>query len=322
MILQTRNLSKQFKLKAGLFSSGKTKVHAVENVNLAIAKGTSFGIVGESGSGKSTLARLLAGAYKIDGGEIEFFIKGKSSKFTIDSNFKTYKKEIADSVKYIFQDPASSLNPRMTIEEILFSGYKYSRLWKDKDAAYEKAKEIFKLIGLADNIFDKRPADFSGGQRQRISIARALMFEPEILICDEIVSALDLSIQSQILNLIADLKKELGLTIIFISHDLNVVSYICDTIAVMHSGVILEQGSALELSTSPRHPYTQFLYSSMPGKTQVFEEKSNQNVNQLQKLESCPYVLRCPYAMEICHKQLPELKEVEKGHQIACFVIA
>ncbi|MBN2652638.1 MAG: ABC transporter ATP-binding protein [Spirochaetales bacterium] len=319
MIIRVENLSKSFKLKAGLFTSGKSRVYAVDDVSLSVKKGESFGIVGESGSGKSTLARLIAGAYKIDSGRLEFNLTEKNFLFDSETRLSKFRKESGNRVKYIFQDPASSLNPRMSIEEILFSGYKYSGQWKGREEARKKAEKIFSLIGMASNIFDKRPSDFSGGQRQRISIARALMFDPEILICDEIVSALDLSIQSQILNLIADLKQELSLTLLFISHDLSVVSYICDTIAVMYGGIILELGSSEQISTKPLHPYTQFLYSSMPGRTPLFTETSNQGLSQLEKLHSCPYFNRCPYADNKCRTEKPQLKKVSDGREVACW---
>ena len=312
--LIVKNLSTYFKLDAGLFGAGGKKVYALNNVSFELKKGENYGIVGESGSGKTTLAKTIAGIFKLS--------EGSFSHLAI--------------VKYVFQDPASSLNPRMNVYSLLTDGYLYSkrgkmllkRLLKEspekkkKELLLEKTVAVLKSVGLSNDVLERRPSDFSGGQRQRISLARALMYEPEILICDEVVSALDVSIRSQILNLLVKLKKEYNFSMIFIAHDLSVVSYICDRIGVMIGGRIVEEADAKKLISAPLHPYSQLLYNSMPevGKKFKMEEKINPELfyNPIEKPVGCPFAKRCPKAISRCEVEIPALKGGER--KVACLL--
>lgn len=263
VILKVENLSTHFNLGAGLFASSKEKVKALDDVSFGLYKGENFGIVGESGSGKTTLAKTIASIFKKSGG-----------------SYTIYDKESPFVLSYVFQDPASSLNPRMSVYDLLTHGYKYGvkkhakSLPKverrdllstlKKSELVKKATEVLESVGLDESALSRRSSDFSGGQRQRISLARALMFRPSILICDEVVSALDLLVQAQILNLLVKLKKQYQFSMIFIAHDLAVVSYICDRVAVMHKGKIIEIRSAYDIVNNPKESYTKELYQAIP----------------------------------------------------------
>lgn len=255
-ILRVENLSQRFKL-------GKTFFKAVDDVSFEIKKGESFGLVGESGSGKTTTGRSIIGLYEIWGGRVWF--QGK----LISTAYKDEKKQAQENVKFtrriqmIFQDPIASLNPRMTVREIVAEGLIVAGE-KDKERIDEKVYESLRLVGLLPEHAGRYPHEFSGGQRQRIGIARSLIMKPELLIADEPVSALDVSIQAQVVNLLNDLKKELGLTVLFIAHDLSVVKYFCDRIAVMNAGKIVELAPSKELFAKPLHPYTKSLLSAIP----------------------------------------------------------
>jgi len=232
------------------------------------------------------------------------------------------KKELAayrERVKYVFQDPARSLNPRMTVYGVLTSGYRWSSRWISAKAARNAAGAILAEVGLSAGDLDRRPADFSGGQRQRISIARALLLEPELLICDEVVSALDVSIQGQILNLLLDLRERRGLSMLFIAHDLKVASYFCDRIGVMYKGELMEESPARDFYRTCRHPYTQLLFSCVADKEKRSETNRTVRQDTVSEAAGCPFAPRCPIADERCFTEHPEFRQLVDGHKIRCF---
>jgi ABC-type oligopeptide transport system ATPase subunit len=262
-MLELRDVHKRYDLQAGFFAPVGRYVYAVNGISLTVGENEVYGLVGESGCGKTTTARLIVRMHDPDSGVIRFTDRD-GRVFDIPELAKNELKVLRQRVKYIFQDPAKSLNPRMNVEQILLTGYRYSPLWPGKQQAREEAKRILDDVGLKPADLDRRPADFSGGQRQRIAIARALMAKPRLLICDEVVSALDVSIQGQILNLLLRLKEEYKLSMLFIAHDLAVVSYISDRIGVMYRGLLMEEAASRELVAERRHPYTRHLYAAIP----------------------------------------------------------
>lgn len=297
-LVVVKNLTKKFALESGFFSRKDRFVYAVNDVSFSIERGTTYGLVGESGSGKSTTAKLLVGMYKKDGGTIEF--------------------NSCTSAKYIFQDPARSLNPRMSVYSILTDSLKYSKKYPGKQKALEMAQKIIEEVGLDKKDLERRPSEFSGGQRQRISIARALLSDPEFLICDEVVSALDVSIQGQILNLLQDLRKKRNLTYLFIAHDLRVSCYFCDVIGVMYGGVLVEEAPAAQIYKTALHPYTKFLFEGAQGKAEL---NCGEVKTALSTLKGCPFAHRCPNALERCRNEIPDWKSVEDGHKVRCFAL-
>ena len=290
-LLKVRDVTKRFRLEAGLFASGKKQVFALNGVSFSVAEGETYGLVGESGSGKSTLA-----------GEMIFF--GRDGTFRLDAAEGRRHPLLSRKIKYVFQDPAASLDPRMTVEEILTIGVRYAKLYT-RSGAREKATALLEAVGMAADSLKRRPADFSGGQRQRISLARALMSDPELLICDEVVSALDVSIRGQILNLLNRLKKEFGFAMLFIAHDLSVVSYISDRIGVMYGGRLVEEGTVGGLFDNPLHPYTQLLFSCVPDAGGEFlrTSGSGEPFDAVNPPIGCPFAPRCPIADSECRKK-------------------
>ena len=314
-MISLKSLSKRYDLQAGFFAPVGRYVYAVNGISLELRDNEIYGLVGESGCGKTTTARMIIRMEEPTDGEIQY--RDETEEFSVTSLKKEGLRRYRSRVKYIFQDPARSLNPRMSIEDILLAGYRYSPYWPGKGQARQEAAEIMKEVGLSGDDLERRPADFSGGQRQRISIARALIQQPRVLICDEVVSALDVSIQGQILSLLLRLKEERNLSMLFIAHDLAVVSYISDRIGVMYRGLLVEEAPAKRLSTERRHPYTQHLYSAIPqlGKAYApmpkgtFSEKPDPTVSPLEATELAGL------AETVAGR--PFMREVDTGHYVS-----
>lgn len=303
------------------FNVGRGKVlKAVDHVHFTIYKGETLGLVGESGCGKSTTGRCLVKLYEPAAGTITY--KGKDIfKYTREEE-KAFRK----NVQMIFQNPHSSLNPRMTVKDIIGSGMKLHGLATDKDVD-QKVEAILKRVGLNRDHMSRFPHEFSGGQKQRIGIARALAVEPEFVICDEPISALDVSIQSQVVNMLEDMQHEMGLTYLFIAHDLSVVRHISHRIGVMYLGTMVELAESYELNRHPLHPYTKTLLSAVPvPDPQV--SRSRQRIvlegdipSPMNPPSGCRFHTRCPYATEKCKQVVPTFKEYEKGHWVACHLL-
>ena len=314
-VIQVCNLRKRFGLDAGFFAKADQHVYAVNDVSFEIKKGQTYGLVGESGCGKTTTARLMIRMYESDSGSVLYCADGGCQDVQ-----KMNKKQLAlfrEKVRYVFQDPSRSLDPRLTVYDILTSSLKYSSKWKGKEDARAKAAAILEETGLDAKDLDRKPSEFSGGQRQRISIARGLIMEPEVLVCDEVVSALDVSVQAQILNLLQDLRKKRGLSFLFIAHDLKVSCWFCDTIGVMYRGMLVEEGPAKDMYKDAVHPYTQALFAGAGGNYKI--EKNGEMNTLLESPKGCPYAHRCSRASEKCREEIPEWKEVSEGHKIRCF---
>jgi len=315
-ILEVKNLFMDFNLNAGFFAKNEKRVYALNDISFTLEKGKTYGIVGESGCGKTTTARLISKMYTPTEGNIIYYGNDSENGEDIFKLTKKETKKYLEKVKYIFQDPSRSLNPRMNIEGILTSGLRYSSMWNGKEDAKQRAAEVLKEVGLSEDDLFRHPQEFSGGQRQRISIARGLIMEPEILICDEVVSALDVSVQGQIINLLSEIKEKRNLSYIFITHDLRVATYFCDTIGVMYRGKLMEESSAKDLYKDCAHPYTKLLFEG----AQNTLTQSNTEVNSVLSLEEgCPFFERCTYRDENCTKKCPELHELEPGHKLRCY---
>jgi len=322
-VLTISGLCKRFNLEAGFFARFGRFVNAVNDISFSIGKNEAYGLVGESGCGKTTTARLLVRMYEADAGEIIYKSAGKSLSVT-----KLKKNELKfyrEKVRYVFQDPARSLNPRMSVYEVLVSGCRkpLEKRGVSEKELRKKAADILEEVGLQAADLDKRPSEFSGGQRQRISIARSLLMEPEVLICDEVVSALDVSIQGQILNLLLDIRKRRNISFLFIAHDLKVACYFCDRIGVMYKGELMEEARANDLYIEGLHPYTKLLFSSAAGNANKSiirnEELGMRNSSSNSSLPSCSFAPRCPDAEERCRREHPALTEIKEGHLIRCF---
>lgn len=314
-ILVAKNIKKYFPIKKGFFLRHVADVKAVDDVSLVVKKGETLGLVGESGCGKSTLGRTLIRLYEPTSGEIEF-----EQKDFLKSNGKELRDHRKD-IQMIFQDPYASLDPRMTVGQIIEQPFVIHNILKPEERE-AKVKELLELVGLRPSHINRYPHEFSGGQRQRICIARAIALNPRLIICDEPVSALDVSIQAQILNLLKDLQEKLGLTYIFISHDLSVIEHICDRVAVMYLGKIVEIGSRDELFKNPQHPYTQALLGSIPsigtGKKKMAKILTGEIPSPINPPSGCTFHPRCAYKHDRCSQEIPQLEGSEK-HQSACF---
>lgn len=318
-LVVVKNLKKYFPIKGGFFQKTVGNVHAVENVSFSIRKGETLGIVGESGCGKSTTGRTMLRLLEKTEGEVYF--EGKEI-FGLD---KKEMVKLRTDMQMIFQDPYSSLNPRKTVNALVGEALVEHGLVKKGKEMNDKVAEVIERCGLAPYHARRYPHEFSGGQRQRIGIARALALEPKFIVCDEPVSALDVSIQSQVINLLMDLQEEMGLTYLFISHDLSVVKHISDRIGVMYLGGMVELASKDELYSNPLHPYTQALLSAIP----VPDPKSKKSRIILKgdipspsnPPSGCRFHTRCPYAMDRCKNEVPEYKEVSEDHFVACHLV-
>lgn len=315
-ILEVRNVKKYFPLKKGRYKEGDPCVKAVDNVSFDLYEGETLGLVGESGCGKSTLGRTIIRLYEPTAGEIVF--EGR------DIN-KLSRKEMRDlrtEMQFIFQDPYSSLNPRMNVFNILAEPLLAHKKFKRGPELEAYVKDLMEKCGLPGYYCYRFPHQFSGGQRQRIGIARSLALNPSFIICDEPVSALDVSIQSQILNLMMDMQEEENISYIFISHDLSVVKHISDRVGVMYLGNMVELGDKEEIYSNPCHPYTRALMAAIPqpdpdkrSEMKLIEGEIPSNVNTP---SGCKFHPRCPYAKDICKEQVPEVKEVKPRHFVQC----
>ncbi|KXS49486.1 MAG: peptide/nickel transport system ATP-binding protein [Halanaerobium sp. 4-GBenrich] len=318
-LLEVKNLKKYFPVKAGIFKKTVAHVKAVDDISFAVKEGETLGLVGESGCGKSTTGRTILRLLEATAGEVIF--EGKS---VMDLDKKAMR-AIRRDMQIIFQDPYASLNPRMTVADIVGEPLDIHKLAKNKKERNEKVREILENVGLGAEYMHRYPHEFSGGQRQRIGVARALAVDPKLIIADEPVSALDVSVQAQVVNLLQDLQKEYGLTYLFIAHDLSVVKHISDRVAVMYLGKIVELTDKHELYSNPKHPYTQSLLSAIPEADP--KKKKNRIVlegdvpSPVDPPSGCRFHPRCPKAFEPCSVKEPEFKEYGDGHFAACHLL-
>lgn len=315
-LLEARGLTKHFESRRSfIFGAKPNPVQAVNGVTLELDRGEALGVVGESGCGKSTLARMLVGLVRPTSGTIRF--EGRE----LAGRGPAERRELYRSIQFVFQDPYSSLNPRKSVRQILSTPLR--RLaGLDGQSLETRLHELMALVNMRSEALEKNPHEFSGGQNQRIGIARALASDPRLIILDEPVSALDVSIQAQILKLLKKLRSDLGLTYMFISHDLAVVEYICERVVVMYLGNIVEEGETSQIFQNPRHPYTHVLLKSVPNPGERSATKlsiSGELPNPADPPKGCPFVTRCYRAVERCSSERPPMVEYEAGHRAACF---
>ena len=307
-ILEVKNLKKYFKTARGT-------LHAVDDVSFTIERGKTLGIVGESGCGKSTTGRAILRLLEPTSGQVIF--DGKD----ITSLSAAEMRKMRSDMQIIFQDPFSSLDPRKTVSQTIAEPIIENKILKDKKAIEARVKELMETVGLAQRLVNTYPHELDGGRRQRIGIARALAMNPKFIVCDEPVSALDVSIQAQILNMLVELQKELGLSLLFISHDIGVVRFISDRIGVMYLGTLMEETETEELFEHPLHPYTEALFEAVPDpyiKRKELKGLSGEQPVRTEDFKGCAFYTRCPYATDRCKAERPELREVKPGHKVAC----
>ena len=309
VILEVKNLKKYFKTPNGL-------LHAVDDVSFTIEKGKTLGVVGESGCGKSTTGRTILRLIEPTAGQVIF------NGVDVTALSKEELRRSRSEMQLIFQDPFSSLDPRKTVSQTIAEPIIYNKLIQGKENVEKRVLELMETVGLAERLYGAYPHELDGGRRQRIGIARALAMNPKFIVCDEPVSALDVSIQAQILNLLDELQEELGLTYMFITHDLAVVNHFADDIAVMYLGQLVEKAPAEELFANPLHPYTQALLSAIPvpetGKKKQRTLLKGEISSPINPGDECRFAKRCIYAGDECRAKTPELKEVSPGHFVAC----
>jgi oligopeptide/dipeptide ABC transporter ATP-binding protein len=316
-LLQTIDLTKSFSSRHSFFGK-KTENVAVDRVNLSLREGETLGLVGESGCGKSTLALTIMRLYEPNGGQIYF------NKKDITHADEWALKPIRKQMQMIFQDPFASLDPRLSIEQIIGEPLEIHKLGTKRERVTEAAR-LLERVGLSAEDLHRFPSEFSGGQQQRIGIARALALRPKILICDEPVSALDVSVQAQILNLLRDLQDEFGLAYLFISHNIAVTAFMSRRIGVMYLGRLVEIGASRQITNAPRHPYTQTLISAIPepdpSKRELEVNVKGETDAITQRPTGCVFRLRCPLAQEICAAEEPQLRVIEEDRQVACHFV-
>lgn len=318
LIFDIRHISKYYSAKSGAFSLDKRVVRAVDDVSFQIFKGETIGVVGESGCGKTTLGKLILHLFEPTSGEILF--QGQDILKLKGKELRGFRKH----AQIVYQDPYTSLNPRMKIGDIIGEPLRIQKLGS-KEVIKKRTLEMLDVVGLVRDFYDKYPFECSGGQRQRVGIARALILKPELIVCDEAVSALDVSTQSQIINLLEDIQKEFGLTYLFISHGLSVVRHICNRVIVMYLGQVVETADCEELYENPLHPYTQALFSAIPlpdpeqDKNRVMLEGDVPNPVNVPK--GCAFHTRCRYATERCKMERPKLNDVNADHLVSCHLM-
>ncbi|MBE6066587.1 MAG: ABC transporter ATP-binding protein [Clostridium lundense] len=315
LLMEVKNLKKYFPVQSGFLSSNKGYVKAVDDVSFNIYKGETLGLVGESGCGKSTTGRMLVNLMNPTSGNVLF--EGKD----IRELSKRDKRSLSKNIQIIFQDPYASLNPRMTIGDIIAEPMKINKI-AERAEIEKRVLKLLNYVGLASYHKDRYPHEFSGGQRQRVGIARAISVNPKLIVCDEAVSALDVSIQAQVLNLLHDLQKEFDLTYLFIAHGLNVVKHVSNRVGVMYLGKLVEIANDKKLYDAPKHPYTQALLSAIPvPNPKVKKERvilKGDVPSPLNPPSGCRFHTRCPQCMDICKVEEPEMIDIEKRHSVAC----
>ncbi|MBQ7895922.1 MAG: ATP-binding cassette domain-containing protein [Oscillospiraceae bacterium] len=316
VLVEIKNLNKRYPIygKLGKLFPPKTHMHAVSGMSIQIYEGETYGLVGESGCGKTTTGRAVLGLVKPEGGEIIY--DGKDLTKLSDNEFRPLRRDI----QLVFQDSLSSLNPRQRIGQLLEEPMIIQGIG-DSASRREKVIDVLKKVGLAEEHYFRYPHELSGGQVQRLGIARALIIEPKLVVCDEPVSALDVSVQAQILNMLNDLQKEMNLSLLFISHDIGVVRYISNRIGVMYLGTLVEEAETEELFANTLHPYTKALFASVP-ESRAKEKKTASIKGELpvrtDEFKGCAFHTRCPYATDKCRECEPKLVEIKAGHKVAC----